>query len=189
MKSPEALIQLSGGIDSTYVLYDWLRNNPDKSILVHHIHLKNHESRLEHEKVAVNNILDYLRKHGYNNFIYLESGFDYGNLGWIVKDVEVCGFFLGVILRNKRWSNLKQILLPIYKPEAGLRHKRAERIRNIISLQRPIEVLYPLLEFTKEDTIKALPKELLDLTWYCRKPVNGKVCGECITCVEVNHLL
>lgn len=186
MNNPEALVQLSGGIDSTYVLYHWLKDNPNKTILVHHIHLKNNEGRLEYEKKAVDSILNYLREHGLDNFVYIESTFDYGNMGWIIKDVEVCGFFLGIILRNQKWTNLKKILMPIYKPEAGSRHKRAERIRNIVSLHREIEVEFPLLNMKKAEVMQGLPKELLDMTWYCRKPVNGKVCGVCITCKDVN---
>ena len=66
---PKAIIQLSGGLDSAYCLYDWLKNNPDDFIVVHHINMINHEGRAKVEQKAVYDILGWLDKNGLNKYI------------------------------------------------------------------------------------------------------------------------
>lgn len=186
---PTMLLQLSGGIDSAFVLWEWLKNNPDEICLVHHINLKNHEGRLEFEKIAVDNILKWFMNQGLNNFIYLESGFDYGTVNYIIKDVEICGLFLGIILRNPKWSGIEKILMPIYEDINSAREIRKRKILDIVSYNKKVKIEYPLKGLTKLDVINKIPKELLELTWYCRKPINKILCGKCYTCNEVNDSL
>ena len=191
VKKPIALIQLSGGIDSTYVLYDWLISNPNDVILVHHIKLINHEKRSINEGISVKNILHWLKEKGLSNFMYIESKFDYGGIKGIIKDVEVCNFFIGIILRAKRWSSIKSIYMPIYKTENVKRQIRANKIRRLVSNntglkeKEGVEVIYPLLNQSKKSTIDAMPNELLQLCWYCRYG-GEKPCENCMTCEEVN---
>jgi 7-cyano-7-deazaguanine synthase in queuosine biosynthesis len=187
MKPTTTIIQLSGGIDSAYVLYDWLKNNPDEKCIVHHINLKNHEGRAEREGVAVKNILKWLKGQGLDNFTYIESTFDYGNMGYIIKDVEVCALFLGIIVRNEKWTDLKQIVEAIYEPEKGTRHTRAKEILEIVGFNKEISVVYPLKNLSKADVIEMMPEDLLNLCWYCRKPVNNEPCEKCATCKEVEN--
>jgi 7-cyano-7-deazaguanine synthase in queuosine biosynthesis len=191
-KKPIALIQLSGGIDSTFVLYDWLINNPDENILVHHINLINHENRCENEKLAVQRIIKWLSEKGHNNFTYIESTFDYGNIGSIIKDVEICNFFIGIILRSSKWTSVKKVYMPIYRHEKveTLRQKRANRLRKLVSNDSilneklGIEVIYPIEHNTKREVIDKMPEGLLELCWYCR--YGGIMpCGECITCMDI----
>jgi hypothetical protein len=182
---PVALIQLSGGLDSTYCLYDWLKNNPDKFIVVHHINLINHEGRCDLEKKAVYNILNWFDSKGLNNYFYLENTFDYGNLRFIIKDVEVCGFHIGAILRNKRWKSINEVIMPIYEPEIANRQKRAAAIAKLVSMRKNLLLSYPIKNKTKSFVLDGMPKELINLCWYCRNPVNSKTCGKCKTCKDV----
>src|SRR5690554_5062689 len=82
------LLHLSGGQDSTYVAWKWLKDNPDEVLLIHHINLlSGGENRMAQENRAVRNILEFLRSEGLYNFIYHESGFNYGSLPRIsIKD-------------------------------------------------------------------------------------------------------
>ena len=190
-KKPIALIQLSGGIDSTYVLYQWLMDNPDELILVHHIDLINHERRHKREQIAVDKILYWLKDHGLDNFTYIKSTFDYGGIGSIIKDVEVCNFFIGIILRSNKWNAIRSVLMPIYKRENVLRQTRANRLRKLVSNDSieeekyGVTVLYPIENKTKQEVMALMPEDLLKLCWYCRYG-SSKPCGKCITCVEVN---
>ena len=186
--NPTTLIQLSGGIDSTFVLWNWLKNHPEEYCIVHHIVLTNREGRRVHEQTAVQKILAYLDSVGLCNYIYLENSVDYGTIGLTIKDVELCGFFAGMIIRSRRWSSLQEILLPIYKSETGRESVRRELI-NLIGRKSDFKITYPFAEMTKTDVIERLPTELFDLCWYCRKPVRGIVCGICPTCVEVKDCL
>ena len=85
------LLNFSGGIDSAYCLYRYLKDDPRETLLVHHLNLINKEGRAPHEKQAVKSILDWCVKNGIANFKYIESAFDYGTLGYLVKDIEIIG--------------------------------------------------------------------------------------------------
>jgi 7-cyano-7-deazaguanine synthase in queuosine biosynthesis len=189
MKKTTTLIQLSGGVDSTYVIYDWLKNNPNEKCIIHHINIKNHEGRIEKEREAVKKIISWFKANKLDNFTYLESSFDYGNVGYIIKDVEVCSMFLGIIVRNKKWVDLKRIVQSLYKPNGGERHERARKILDVVGYNKKLEVLYPLEKITKKDVINKMPKDLFELCWWCRKPVNKEPCKVCATCMEVELAL
>jgi hypothetical protein len=131
--------------------------------------------------------LKYLDNIGLGNYIYLENTFDYGNLGFIIKDVELCGFHLGVILRNSRWNSIRDILLPIYDNETKRESVRRKLIQ-LVGYGKNVNVLYPLKEKTKSDVMDAMPKHLLDLCWYCRTPKQYEPCGTCKTCKQVNDV-
>ncbi len=183
---PTTLIQLSGGIDSTYILWKWLLEHPTETCIVQHIVLKNSEGRIDVEKNAVYKILEYLKSKNLTNFIYIENYVDYGRLGIPIKDVELCGFFASMILRVKKWRFIKEILLPIYDPHTQRESRRLE-IMKIIGVSPSTKILYPLENKLKSDIIKEMPEDLYNLCWYCRKPQNGQKCEKCPTCVEVKE--
>jgi len=178
------LIQFSGGIDSAFVLWDWLSRNKDEYCLVHHINLINHEGRVDYEKQAVYEILQWLDNQELTNYIYLESTFDYGNLGYIIKDVEVCGFFSGIVFRSPHWTNLKNIAISVYDINSKREGLRRTLLREV-SYGKDYHFEYPLHRMTKKDVMKAMPEQLLKLCWYCRTPSTSGKCGKCITCKEV----
>lgn len=180
----ETLIQLSGGIDSTYVLWKWLQENPDKLAIVHHIELKSYEERWNMELIAIDRILKWLDNQGLKNYMYLQNTFDYGNIPGSMYDVEICGFIAGFILRSVRFNKTTKTHLPIY----GVYTEREERRRQILNFtaKREIECVYPLYDKKKWEVIEELPEELFNLTWYCRTPIGDKKCGECHACKQVS---
>jgi len=179
----DTLIQLSGGVDSTYVLWKWLVENPDKIAIVHHIELKSYEGRYEMELQAIDVILKWLDSNGLKNYIYLQNTFDYGNIPSSIYDVELCGFHAGFILRSVRFIDTNKVHIPVY----GATTEREERRRKVLSFtaRREIDCIYPLYGREKWEIIEELPEELFNLTWYCRSPLNNKKCGICFTCREV----
>jgi 7-cyano-7-deazaguanine synthase in queuosine biosynthesis len=187
------LIQLSGGVDSAYVLWKWLVENPNEYCLVHHIKLMNYEKRHDNELIAVDKILRWLDSKGLKNYFYVQNTFDYGNFTSVITDSEMCGFNAGILLRGSRWSSINKILLPIYNVDlrrskmqkGGREHNRLEIMR-ATSKRDDYEVVYPLINMSKSDVVRAIPKDLLDLCWYCRVPLNGEKCGTCFTCKEVD---
>jgi hypothetical protein len=185
-KKATTLIQLSGGIDSTFVLWWWLMNNPDEYAVVHHIDLIHYENRNIQELESVDKILKWLDSQGLNNYFYLQNTFDYGNIPGLVYDVEVCGFTAGIILSCERWSSIEKVLLPIYIYGNETEREKIRREVMKLTAKREVDCVYPLIGITKEDVMKMMPYELLKLCWYCRTPIDGKPCGNCHTCYHVD---
>lgn len=182
-QKPVTLIQLSGGIDSAFVLWYWLINNPDQYCVVNHIELIHYENRNKKELAAVDRILNWLDSKGLNNYYYFQNTFDYGNIPDLVYDVEVCGFIAGIILSSPLLKSIESVYLPIY----GHQTNREETRREVMKLTagREVECVYPLVGLEKLDVMKMIPYELLKLCWYCRVPINDEACGNCYTCKQV----
>lgn len=180
------LIHFSGGIDSTYVLWKWLLENPNDYCVVNHINFNYHsgeDGRSIKQLESVDKILKWLDNQGLNNYYYLQNDFDYGNFTSYIYDVEVCGFFTGLILRSDRWENVTDILLPIYDNKTG-REERRRKIGEILS-KKSLNYIYPLSGLSKKQVMQELPQELLDMCWYCREPNDGNPCGVCHACESV----
>lgn len=189
----DTLLHFSGGQDSTYVLYQWLKNNPNQKLLVHHINLHHPaEPRSTGEKIAVKNILNWLKKNGLNNFVYYESSFDYGTLPRIaIKDIQIVALFSGIILKTPQFSSIKKILLPWHKGEVNdASIRRGYRVMDMLfGLDIPsdtYELLFPIEFMERQDMAKDMPTDLLKLCHCCRKPLsNGKNCGKCRPCKQL----
>jgi len=192
----KTLINLSGGIDSTFALYRYLKNNPEEKALIHFCHLINHEGREPYESKAVSNILQWLSENNLNNFKFVESQFDYKSLGNIIRDVELLSFLTAVICQNPAHQTISEVILSVNKDEKNRYTNkfyndeliRREKLVKLIA-KRYIKFKFPICEMTKTDIIQEMPKELFDLCWYCRRPKNGKVCNSCHTCNLVNNSL
>ena len=177
------LIQFSGGIDSTFVLWWWLLNHPDEYCVVHHIDMMHFEKRNKEELDAVDRVLRWLDSQGLKNYFYLQNPFDYGNIPGVVYDVEVCGFLAGIILYSERFKSISKVFFPIYGHETTREQIRKEVMH--LTAKRKVECIYPLVGLSKTDVMKMMPYELLKLCWYCRVPLDGKACGNCNTCEQV----
>src|SRR5690606_30743001 len=115
------LLHLSGGQDSTYVAWKWLKDHPNEVLLIHHINLYHRkENRLTYENEAVHNVLKWLKANSLSNFVYYESDFSYGNLPRIsIKDIQICTVFSSIILRTPSFRSIKTLLLSWHKGEVN----------------------------------------------------------------------
>jgi hypothetical protein len=179
------LIQFSGGVDSTFVLWWWLVNHPDEYCVVHHIDMIHFENRNQKELEAVDKVLRWLDSQGLKNYFYIQNTFDYGNIPGVIYDVEVCGFIAGIILSTYRWKSINKVFFPIYGNETDREQTRRQVMQ--LTSKREVECIYPLVGLSKTDVMKMMPYELLKLCWYCRVPLNDEPCGNCHTCKQVNH--
>lgn len=195
----EVIVNLSGGIDSTYLLWKYLKEG--RNVLVHHCSIKNFEGRIVPESIAVNKILKWLIRNNLNNFKFLNSYFDYGNLNFIVRDIEVIGFLTGVILRNPLHKNIKEIAISANandesnNPNEQSVVRRKELLSSIMprkefeGYELDCQISFPIINMTKKEIMKDMPKDLLELCWFCRKPIaDGDTflpCKKCKTCKEV----
>jgi 7-cyano-7-deazaguanine synthase in queuosine biosynthesis len=188
------MLNFSGGMDSTYVLYHWLKNNPRERILLHHVNLHHvNENRLKHEQEAVKNILEWLRAKGLKNYDYFESSFSYGNLPRIsIKDIQIVALFSGIILRTQGWKSINTVLLSWHQGEVNREDiNKGYRIRKMfdaLEIDRPINFVFPIENMTRRQMADDMPEELLRLCHSCRKPQrNRKNCGQCNTCLEMKE--
>jgi 7-cyano-7-deazaguanine synthase in queuosine biosynthesis len=187
--SPTVLINYSGGIDSVFAAWQALKQG--ERVLIHHCILKNRNNRYNSEKAATAATLNYFKKVGLTNYKYVESGFDYGTIGYLIYDVEIIGFLTGVVLRNPRYSNLDRVIVsvnandPTGRDINNFRRSRANLYAESVS-GKSIKWEYPMIHMTKEEIIGKMPKELALSCWWCRRPKSsGKPCGSCPPCKEV----
>lgn len=192
----DTILPFSGGVDSTYCLWKYLKDNPNKTLLVHHVNMKNKQGRMEYEKKAVHSILEWLQNNGLGNFKFIESGFDYGNISILHHDIVIIAFTTAVILRSPQYKNVTTVIATSNKEESSGQSieylentaKRKIRLKTLhnVAERNNIKVIYPIYNTPKQQLIAEMPTELFELCWYCRTPRNGKPCGNCFTCRRVN---
>jgi len=197
----DTLINFSGGIDSTHCLHKYLTQNPRKTLVVHYVNL--HARRSPYEEAAVDNILDWHKERGHSNFRLEKTGLDQGTLPRTM-DTYVLMFMVGLLLRRRKYRGIKYMLVGapwdeeerLGREELERRRARGEKTRvsvfgetsQELAFRSDVEMIYPLYGKTKKQIIRELPDELMNLVWYCRRPLNdGVVCGRCHTCRQVHR--
>jgi 7-cyano-7-deazaguanine synthase in queuosine biosynthesis len=192
MKKYQRLVMLSGGVDSTASLYIYLKQNPTHWVYVHHCNMLSPGNRVKEETRSARDVVEWIKQNVSENITYTETDFSYRDLAHIVQDIEVMGFLTGLILRSRTYhiekvtinASLHDFALPGYQIRAKRRFKIIEAMTN-----RLIEYDYIIKDMTREQVIKSIPSELLRLTHFCRRPVNGENCQECVTCkATIKHL-
>ncbi len=174
------LLNYSGGIDSLYCL---LNSEYD---IVHHCSIINHEGRHKAELKAVEASLRLIRAKG-KRFEFIHTTYNYGNTRRIVLDKDVIGFQTGMLMRAYPIdkviisSNLNDCSKAEYYSRT---EKRRHEIIESVSGIAP-KYLHPIAHLTKKQLIEAIPLEFLNVSWFCRKPQNGKPCARCATCKSV----
>lgn len=198
-----AVVPLSGGIDSTAALYLSLKNNPDQNFLVYRIQLLNGTSghRSIREEFATESILLWLEKNGYANFAYRKLSFDYSSLGMMppVWDSDVVNFVAAVAVHAHPEINrfVEGAIADDFDDPSFA--KRLEKIMALFYLAaerspKDFSFDFPVKEMRKYEVMKALPEELLALTWSCRYPEIGAPytfdrCHKCPQCKVIDSVL
>jgi len=197
------LLMLSGGLDSSYLLYKYLTET-DKPIHVHHIsHRCYIEPRWKQEDLATQRVVAYCRN--IRNFDYSESRFDFPPFRIIGWDSD-----LQLLVAQKIGINLraKKVRVAI-GTEAGQIY-RSEINRRIMpggpkdilwtalcntarGLNRKLinKISCPLLEtgIDKSVILALCPEELIKMSWSCRTPDKkcGESCGHCHSCKDLRY--
>ncbi len=195
------LLMLSGGLDSTYMLYHYLTQT-NLRVHAHHISIRYpHLQRWRAEDSAVTRIVAFCRER-YRDVEYSESyfGFDFKqHVGW---DSDLQLLVASKVVPN---LNAERITVAIgwcvedlERPEVAERAQRQvtpnlwRALHASISFRESInpELAMPLVGrgVTKVDILRQLPRELLDLCWSCRNPAiqaekKPAPCGQCHACL------
>ena len=188
-ESRSSLVMFSSGIDSAYTLVKLLTETNHR-VLVHHIHLINDEGRYEIESERARAIIEACRKR-YRPFFYSESGIDHRKFPFFGFDIVSVGFEAGVVAHSyllDRKEKLGGWTIGTCLEE-GHREDRFQFVKaccaaNCFPYPAPPFFMLPLV--SKKAETKALPEEILELCWTCRRPVKTekgfRECGECQTC-------
>ncbi len=204
----DTIINLSGGVDSTYLLYEYLSKG--KNLVVHHCNMINGEGRYLVEKSATRKVLNWLEENNLSTFKYYETVFDYGNLPYILKDIEVIAVFTSTLLRAPIFHHIKEIAVSANSSDESNNPNDISVVNRkaIIDTLKPpfveAELTFPVIHISKEEMVRTLPKDLLQLTWFCRRPVyfnaeglkvnyrdkdNAVYAGTCKMCVPCVKIL
>jgi 7-cyano-7-deazaguanine synthase in queuosine biosynthesis len=183
------LVMFSGGLDSTAMLVKLLAETADE-LRVHHIRMVNKEGRDRAEQRAVEAIVAYCRRY-YRPFRYSESGLEFAELEAIPIDYLAVAFVACQVAIDTRGCTRVAVGALEADTDIVNRNARQRRIFDAMyecyrarKLGEPqVEWLFPVYHAAKAELAAALPQELLDLTWSCRRPVDGfRPCLRCKAC-------
>lgn len=187
------LVMLSGGLDSAYLLYYYLKET-DLNVHAHHIVLKSPtEPRWKKELNASRNIVYYCRKN-LRKFSYTESTWDWGDVRGIVRDICLVSIVAGTIIREVRGDyiylatgrvaddNNNDSSRRLFEQDTS--GKLWTKIAQEFAAGKRIHsvIQRPLLGMTKKEIVEKAPPKLVGVTWSCRTPRDGKPCGTCHAC-------
>jgi len=179
----------SGGLDSTAMLVKLLAGSSDE-LRVHHIRMVNREGRDRAEQAAVDAIVAHCRAR-YRPFRYSESALDFAGLEAIPIDYLSIAFVACQVAVDT--PGCGRVAVGALAADTDIEHRSARQRRvfdemyacyRARKLGEPrIEWVYPVYDRTKAELALALPAELVELTWSCRRPVEGFLpCGLCKAC-------
>lgn len=201
------LILFSGGIDSTYLLAQILRETEDP-VIAHHVHLINREKRHNAEAKACKQIVEYCRAN-YRDFRFTESTVDRSNFRTMGYDVITVAAEGGIAASNYLLDTGQMPdfwMLGLNEEEAQALEDTKVTGSKTTTLQKPSQsrlnyllaamaascypnappkYLRPIIK-PKRELMEYMGQDLVNLCWTCRRPIetNGEFteCGECITC-------
>jgi hypothetical protein len=187
------LIMFSGGLDSTALLVKLLAESDDE-LRVHHIRMANREARAEAEQAAVERIVAWCRER-YRPFRYSESGLDFAALEAIPIDYLCIAFVACQVAIDTPRCNRIAVAALARDTDIENRSARQRRVFDTLydcyrarKLGEPeVQWIYPVYHSTKQELAARLPRELVELTWSCRRPVREaggwRPCGACKACL------
>ena len=179
----------SGGLDSTAMLVKLLAESAEE-LRVHHIRMANREGRERAEQRAVEAIVAYCRAR-YRAFRYSESALDFSGLEAIPIDYLSIAFVACQVAIDTPGCNRVAVGALAADTDIANRSARQKRVFDAMyecyrarKLGEPqVEWAFPVYRTPKAELAAALPQELLDLTWSCRRPIDGfRPCLVCKAC-------
>ena len=189
------LAMFSGGLDSTAMLVQLLAGSADE-LRVHHIRMVNREGRDRAEQRAVESIVSYCRTR-YRPFRYSESALDFGELEAIPIDYLSIAFAACQVAIDT--PGCDRIAVAALSTDTDIASRTARQRRVFDAMyecyrarklgERRVDWIYPVYDTPKAELAAALPQDLLELTWSCRRPVEGlRPCLVCKACRARQHL-
>lgn len=199
------LVMFSGGVDSTYLLWNLLTQTNDR-IHAHHISMRTaSEPRWEMEGIATTNLWTELLK--IRPFDVSSSVLDLDVLPYTGWDSDA-QLYIGARVAAAINADKVTLTLGVTANDAKrpvIRDRvRRDVLNNLwLALRESIDdeqrdridpkVAFPIKDMTKRQIVEQLPTNLRYLTWSCRFPnkVDGMAvpCGTCLPCTSLKDAL
>ena len=187
------LVMFSGGLDSTAMLVKLLAQS-EHELRVHHIRMANREQRAPAEQAAAERIVAWCAER-YRPFRYSESALDFAELQAIPIDYLCVAFVACQVAIDTPGCN--RIAVAALSRDTDIENRSARQRRVFDALyecyrarqlgEPEVQWIYPVYHASKRELAAALPRELLDMTWSCRRPVRAgddfRPCGVCKACL------
>jgi 7-cyano-7-deazaguanine synthase in queuosine biosynthesis len=187
------LVMFSGGLDSTAMLVKLLTQS-EEPLRVHHIRMANREQRAEAEQAAVERIVAWCASR-YRPFRYSESALDFRELEAIPIDYVCIAFVACQVAIDTPGCN--RVAVAALARDTDIENRSALQRRVFDSLyecyrarklgEARVDWIYPVYHAAKRELADSLPRELLDMTWSCRRPLRDgegwRACGACKACL------
>ena len=193
---------LSGGMDSTYLAWKLLSEKTE-GVHLHHISMRTVNTRWIKEDECVNQIINYFKNKSYL-FEYSQSIFQFEGHYRVGFDSDTLLLVGQKLAQNAIKANEKVDLILGWNPHDIERPDIAERMTRHVTgnVWKALvesawnrehinkELQFPLIEqnITKDIMFNEMPKELIDMTWSCRRD-NDTPCGNCHACLEIKLAL
>lgn len=183
------LVMFSGGLDSTAMLVKLLAES-EEALRVHHIRMVNREGRDLAEGRAAQAIVAWCRSR-LRPFRYSESGLDFAALEAIPIDYLSIAFVACQVAIDTPGCDRIAVGALASDTDIANRSARQKRVFDEMyacyrarKLGEPrVEWTFPVWHTPKAELAAALPAELLELTWSCRRPLEGlRPCLSCKAC-------
>lgn len=186
---------ISGGLDSAYLAYRLL--SMGHPLLLHHCTYRTNQNRWPHEEEAYQAVLDWLTHHGLTDWMLITTEFSRtGSIPYWFLDYEYLFWVAGAQLRNhpknRDRQDIKHVVVPShYESRRTFGDKTFDRIWKTMetTAQRKLVGLEPMKRYNRTQILSDMPRDLIALCWWCRKPKNGKPCHQCSTCRAVDPAL
>ena len=183
----------SGGLDSTAMLVQLLGESREP-LRVHHIHMQNAEGRAGAEQAATDAIVAWCRAR-YRPFQYSQSGLDFRGLEAIPIDYISIAFVACQVAIDT--PGCRRIAVGSLARDTDIENRSARQRRVFDEMyacyrarklgEPSVEWVYPVYRRSKQDLAAGLPRELVELTWSCRRPLaegsRYRPCGACKACL------
>lgn len=199
-KTKNVIILWSGGLDSTYLVYDCLKKG--YNVYPVYIKLLNNTSKTEMELDVIKKISEKMKEMFPNNFnelkITMSINIDYHYHNNYFQQLPI--WILGILFSIK--DDIDEIYLGYVTGDDAISY--LNEIKKIYKSYSPIvsnlpKLLFPLSKTLKLEILNKLPSVLTDLTKTCEIPKKIKneitneieyiECGQCDTCIKKRKYL
>lgn len=213
VSSPEHVIMLpvSGGLDSTCLLYEYLNTN--RRVYPFHVQIENQQEPFKyiHEKMALKSIMEYVYIHFPLCSPIKIAKYDHNDFGF-GRDSEIIYLTaqkLAYELAERDDVKYIQLSEAVVADDLEIAEYRNRNNLNIdckiwktfvesmifrISDEQHLKV-DPVLRLPYKNTRKSelilgnTPIDMIEHTFWCRKPVGGKPCNKCRSCIIYENAL